>query len=489
MRWHAWIAIACCVVLACSKPEEKHASRPAPPSASICDSVPLADLIRQHPIHVILGAADVVEGTPAISDSTYADWLTFEPEHLVERIPAGDVAAAIRRLCATLDALAPPVRSRAVNGIASWVSASLAIDRAQYASPSIEFFRQRRRARARSARGHPRRCDRSHTGREGGRHHGVRRIHRNELPAHPTCFRACPNRNAIASWMKSVPKRRTSSGAKRHELRRHLCGGAGGLRAHVLFRLRPWHASASTFALFFPIEHAVALTAVVHFLNSLFKTALAGRHADRGVVLRFGLPAIAAAVFGAWVLVRLSGIPPVFTYHAFGRDLDVTAVKLIVGVVLMLFAMIEVVPALRDRSFSTKYMPLGGVLSGFFGGLSGMQGALRSAFLARAGLSKEAFIGTGVVIACLIDFSRLGVYGASLRKAEGLDYTLLGSGGPGRVRGCGDRQLSAEKNHHAGHPAHRGGDVVWGRARSHLRTHLSLAWCMIQPCEPSYLPF
>ena len=28
------------------------------------------------------------------------------------------------------------------------------------------------------------------------------------------------------------------------------------------------------FALFFPIEQAVALTAVVHFLNSLFKLAL-----------------------------------------------------------------------------------------------------------------------------------------------------------------------------------------------------------------------
>ena len=41
-----------------------------------------------------------------------------------------------------------------------------------------------------------------------------------------------------------------------------------------------------TFALFFPIDHAVALTAVVHFLNSLFKLALAGRHADRRVVLR-----------------------------------------------------------------------------------------------------------------------------------------------------------------------------------------------------------
>ena len=50
------------------------------------------------------------------------------------------------------------------------------------------------------------------------------------------------------------------------------------------------------------------------------------------------------------------------------------------------------------------------MLSGFFGGLSGMQGALRAAFLIRAGLSKESYIGTGVVIACLIYLSRMGIY-------------------------------------------------------------------------------
>ena len=71
-------------------------------------------------------------------------------------------------------------------------------------------------------------------------------------------------------------------------------------------------------------------------------------------------------------------------------------------------------------------MPLGGVLSGFFGGLSGMQGALRSAFLSRAGLTKEAFIGTGVLVACLIDFTRLGIYSSSLAKeGASLDYSLL----------------------------------------------------------------
>jgi len=60
------------------------------------------------------------------------------------------------------------------------------------------------------------------------------------------------------------------------------------------------------FALFFPIQEAVALTAVVHFLNGLFKVALVGREADRSVAIRFGIPAILAALVGAWMLTQLS---------------------------------------------------------------------------------------------------------------------------------------------------------------------------------------
>lgn len=180
------------------------------------------------------------------------------------------------------------------------------------------------------------------------------------------------------------------------------------------------------FALFFPIEQAVALTAVVHFLNNLFKLALTGRNADRDVVLRFGLPAIAMSFLGAWVLVWLSSIAPVFSYSAFDRLISITPVKLVVGLLLLLFASLDLLPRFRDMSFGKQYMPLGGLLSGFFGGLSGMQGALRSAFLSRAGLSKEAFIATGVVIACLIDFSRLAIYSASLvRESAQFNYSLL----------------------------------------------------------------
>ncbi len=180
------------------------------------------------------------------------------------------------------------------------------------------------------------------------------------------------------------------------------------------------------FALFFPVEQAVALTAVVHFLNNLFKLALVGCHSDRRVVIRFGVPAILAALVGAWVLLQLSDLRPLATYTLFGRELRVMPVKLAMGLLLAVFALFDLVPCTRDMSFPPRYLPLGGALSGFFGGLAGMQGALRSAFLMRAGLSKEAFVATGVVLACLIDLTRLGVYVPALLAARtGLDYPLL----------------------------------------------------------------
>lgn len=182
------------------------------------------------------------------------------------------------------------------------------------------------------------------------------------------------------------------------------------------------------FAAFFPVDQAVALTAVVHFLNGLFKLALVGRHADRRVVLRFGLPAMVAAFAGAALLIRLAGLPPLHEYTIFGRPFAVVPVKLVIGILLLLFTLAELLPRFRDARIGPRWLPLGGVLSGFFGGLSGHQGALRTAFLARAGLSKEAFIATGAAIACLIDVTRLGLYARNvLGVSDNLSWGLLGA--------------------------------------------------------------
>jgi len=58
--------------------------------------------------------------------------------------------------------------------------------------------------------------------------------------------------------------------------------------------------------------------------------------------------------------------------------------KATIAVLLLFFAIFELLPRFKHFSFDRKYLPLGGILSGFFGGLSGNQGALRSAFLVKS---------------------------------------------------------------------------------------------------------
>jgi len=172
------------------------------------------------------------------------------------------------------------------------------------------------------------------------------------------------------------------------------------------------------FALFFPIELAIALTAIVHFFNSVFKLLLVGGNADRTVLIRFGIPAVIAAFAGAWLLVHIPDSKPLFTYHISGKTFEVYPMKFIISVLLIFFAILDMVPFFSKFQFGKEKLPLGGILSGFFGGLSGNQGALRSAFLIKAGLSKEAFIGTTVVISCFVDLTRISVYATKFVKED-----------------------------------------------------------------------
>lgn len=164
------------------------------------------------------------------------------------------------------------------------------------------------------------------------------------------------------------------------------------------------------FGLFFPIELAIALTAVVHFLNNLFKLSLVGKHANKRIILQFGLPSLLASFIGAYLLSSISEAQALYGYELMGHEFLIMPVKLVIAILLIFFSLMDIVPKLANLQLDQKYLSLGGLLSGFFGGLSGNQGALRSAFLIKANLTKESYIATGVVIACMIDITRLSVY-------------------------------------------------------------------------------
>jgi len=180
------------------------------------------------------------------------------------------------------------------------------------------------------------------------------------------------------------------------------------------------------FAIFFPLNTAIAMTAMVHLANNLFKTALLGRKADLRILIRFGLPAVLAAFAGAVLLSWFGDIRPIYQYQVFENTYQISPVKLVIGLLIIFFVMMELTPYFSKIAIDLKYLPLGGVISGFFGGLSGHQGAFRSMFLLKAGLNKEVFVATSCVIAVMVDLARMTSYGLDhAMQQKDMEWTLI----------------------------------------------------------------
>ena len=171
------------------------------------------------------------------------------------------------------------------------------------------------------------------------------------------------------------------------------------------------------FALFFPTTIALLATGIVHFLNNLFKGTLVRKLVDWSMVFRFGVPALFSAVLGAYLLTYLDG----------------RIASIVIGVILIAFVTLELQPWFQRLLFPRKYIPFGGLLTGFMGGISGQQGAIRSMFLLKSDFDAKQYIATGILIAILIDIARIPTYiiGLSSVSAEQMtkhNLTLVGFG-------------------------------------------------------------
>lgn len=179
------------------------------------------------------------------------------------------------------------------------------------------------------------------------------------------------------------------------------------------------------FILFFPVPIAISLTAVVHFLNNIFKLLLVGRQGNIEVIIKFGLPAMLGAYFGSSALLTLTKKNYIINYNLFNHEFHVQSINLIIGVLILIFAFLEMIPQSNKIAFNKNWLAFGGIISGFFGGLSGHQGAFRSVFLLKCNLTTEQFIATGILAACLVDIVRLSIYGANFWTPQGIKESLF----------------------------------------------------------------
>ncbi|MFZ0564776.1 MAG: TSUP family transporter [Chlamydiales bacterium] len=168
-------------------------------------------------------------------------------------------------------------------------------------------------------------------------------------------------------------------------------------------------------SIFLPVSTAIAITAFIHLVHNLVKFGFLWKSVDWFVVLCFGVPAFLSAIGGAFLLIQLAEIKPLFSYTLFNMTFKVQLINFIIGILLIFIASYDFIPVTKEFTFTKKGLFAGGVVSGFFGGLSGLQGAFRSSVLVHSSLGKESFVGTSAAISSLVDLSRLIIYGSALR--------------------------------------------------------------------------
>ena len=172
---------------------------------------------------------------------------------------------------------------------------------------------------------------------------------------------------------------------------------------------------------------AVAAVAPVHLFHNLGKFILLRSHVDRRVLVQFGAPALAAAALGAWGLAWLTDLPELGNWSLFGKTFSLCTLKLVIGLSLAVFSGWE----LLGGGGGVRGVPLwaGGLASGLLGGLTGHQGAIRSAFFLGKDLPKETFIATGAAVACAVDITRIAVYVQLFHSLGGsIPWPVVGAG-------------------------------------------------------------
>jgi uncharacterized protein len=147
-------------------------------------------------------------------------------------------------------------------------------------------------------------------------------------------------------------------------------------------------------AIEFGTTTAVALVTLPHAAATAVRCWRLRAHVDRVVLVRFGLLSAAGALAGAFIYTRLG--PGALT-RVLGGLLLLTAVAQLTG-------------------WTKRWQPRGpvvalfGLVSGFFGGIAGNQGGLRSAALTAFGLPPLAFVANATAIGLLVDAARTPVY-------------------------------------------------------------------------------
>ncbi len=146
--------------------------------------------------------------------------------------------------------------------------------------------------------------------------------------------------------------------------------------------------------LFLPFSETILLVCVIHWFHDIFKIYFFCYGIDWRLFIYFGTPTVVATFLGALLVtpqqsMLLTSLLGLFLIGSVGLMYAVTAFKI-------------------PNNWFTGF--IGGLISGFFAGVFGIRGAVRSVFMSAFNLRKATFIGTTGLISLLLDTTRFATY-------------------------------------------------------------------------------
>ena len=146
--------------------------------------------------------------------------------------------------------------------------------------------------------------------------------------------------------------------------------------------------------LWLPPHEAVAAVAIIHGAHNAWKLKLLRANVDFSAVKRYGWALVIGAIIGAVLHSHIPSDP----------------LLLVVGIALIILPILSVTERWTNIRLPDSEDRIGGFGSGFFGGLTGHQGALRAMFLQKRLPDKVAYAATASILALAVDLTRIPIY-------------------------------------------------------------------------------
>ncbi|MFZ5907357.1 MAG: sulfite exporter TauE/SafE family protein [Nitrospirota bacterium] len=146
--------------------------------------------------------------------------------------------------------------------------------------------------------------------------------------------------------------------------------------------------------IFLPPVEAIFLVAIIHWFGNIWKVALFRKGIDVKLIFLFGMVGLATSYLGASISLGSNE-------------------KMLIRLLGMFLAGYSIFLIFRSKfrvSAGIGTALSGGALSGFFAGMFGIGGAIRSLFLSAFDLPKAVYIATAGAIGLMVDATRIIAY-------------------------------------------------------------------------------